>query len=332
MLRRRRAVTFAAAAGITVLVALRGGSYDTIARGELGLVLWAVIALGLGLGILPRGRLGLQQLVPPAAMSALAAFVFVSLAWTSSDERTYAELARVLSLLGILAAPGPGAEPVHMARRSRRARRRRARAQRIRCRDTPRSGVPAEDRVTELFGTDRLSYPFGYWNAVGAWGAMAAAMGLAWSAHQRTPWFRALALAAVPIAVVCVYLTYSRGGSIGLAVGALAVLFAEPQSMDRRGALAGRCGSERDRDRGRPRRATDRRGDRRGRRSDCGRGPARRRGRSAHRRVAAPRRFDLDRIRLERRVARTVAPGIALVAVDRRDRGRGARCARRRLG
>lgn len=224
MLRRRRAVTFAAAAGITAFVAIRGGSYETVARGELGLVLWAGIAFGLALGILPRGRLGRRELIPLATLATLAALVFLSLAWTSSDEQTYAELARVLTLVGFLVLPaitlnkftwrsaagGIAAGALAVS------------AFAVATRLGP--GFLPADRVTELFGTDRLSYPFGYWNAVAAWSSMAAAMGLAWSAHQRSPWLRALALAAVPVAVSAIYLTYSRGGSIGLAVGALAVL------------------------------------------------------------------------------------------------------------
>ena len=224
MLRQRRAVTFAAAAGITVFVATRGGTYESIARGELGLVLWALLALGFAFGAVPRGRLTRFELIPLGALGVLAAFVFLSLTWSPSNERTYAELARTLTLLGVLALPvatlnrftwrsaagGIAAGALAVS------------AFAVACRLGP--GFLPEDRVTALFGTDRLSYPFGYWNALGAWASMAAAMGLAWSAHVKVPWARAVTLAAVPTAVVCVYLTYSRGGSIGLVVGVVAVI------------------------------------------------------------------------------------------------------------
>ena len=224
MLRRRRAFTFATVAGGVVFVAIRGGSYDAIARSELGLVLWALIALGLGLGILPRGWPGRLQLVPLGAFAALTILAFLSLAWTSNDELTYSEVARLFTLLGVLALPllalnrytwraaagGVVAGALALS------------AFALACRLAP--GVLPDDRVVELYGTDRLSYPFGYWNAVGAWGAMAAAMGLAWSAHTKGRWPRALSLAALPFAVTCVYLSYSRAGAIGLAVGAIAVL------------------------------------------------------------------------------------------------------------
>ncbi len=40
-------------------------------------------------------------------------------------------------------------------------------------------------RVAGAFATRRLSYPFGYWNGVGAWGAMSVALTLAASVHAR---------------------------------------------------------------------------------------------------------------------------------------------------
>jgi hypothetical protein len=48
-------------------------------------------------------------------------------------------------------------------------------------------------------------------------------MALGASAHVRNLLRRALALAAVPVAVVAVYLTYARAGRLGLAVGAISL-------------------------------------------------------------------------------------------------------------
>ncbi len=39
------------------------------------------------------------------------------------------------------------------------------------------------DHVDQALHSDRLSYPFGYWNAVAAWGAMCIALG----AHLECP-------------------------------------------------------------------------------------------------------------------------------------------------
>jgi O-antigen ligase len=55
---------------------------------------------------------------------------------------------------------------------------------------------------------------------------MAIVLGLAWSAHARLLVGRMLALAAIPIAAVAVYLTYSRSSVAGVVLGVLVVLAA----------------------------------------------------------------------------------------------------------
>jgi hypothetical protein len=80
------------------------------------------------------------------------------------------------------------------------------------------------DVVDSTFHIDRLTYPFGYWNSVAAWAAMASAIGLAWSAADPSRFRRAAALALVPVAGLTTYLTYSRAGVISTALAVLVVL------------------------------------------------------------------------------------------------------------
>src|SRR5262249_42355635 len=82
------------------------------------------------------------------------------------------------------------------------------------------------DYVVTNFKVNRLSYPFNYWNAVGAFAAMSIAMALVWSAHARLLPVRVLALAAVPMCGATAYLTYSRAAVIGsgLAIVLVSVL------------------------------------------------------------------------------------------------------------
>ena len=212
------------AAGTLAYLALRGGGYDAIVRGETGLVLWAVIAFGLLLRILPRGRIGRAEAIPLVAFAAFALFNVLSLAWTSSDERTYAEVARATMLGAFLVLPMLGlnrytwrsaAAGITVAALG-------VSAFALATRLAP--GSLPSDEVARLFDSDRLSYPFDYWNAVGAWAAMAATMGLAWSAHMKVLPLRALAAAATPAAIAALYLTYSRGAVIGATVGVISVL------------------------------------------------------------------------------------------------------------
>ncbi|MEA2272206.1 MAG: hypothetical protein QOI98_914, partial [Solirubrobacteraceae bacterium] len=64
-------VAFVAAAALLVIYALRKGTYDLVDRGQLGVLVWWVLALGLGFGWLPRGRLPRWVALPLAGFAAL---------------------------------------------------------------------------------------------------------------------------------------------------------------------------------------------------------------------------------------------------------------------
>jgi O-antigen ligase len=220
------ALAFLVTAGLLVACALPGGSYDIVARQEIGLGIWWVLGLGFALGVLPRAPVPRIRLLGVAALLLVAVWVGIGLGWTESAERTTAELGRVVTYVGVLLLPlalldrgtwraavgGIVAAALLVAVLGV--------ASRLFPADFPK------DLVTASFKGQRLNYPFHYWNAVGSWAAMAIALGLAWSAHGRLLVGRMLALAAVPIAGVAVYLTYSRSSVAGVTLGVLVVLAA----------------------------------------------------------------------------------------------------------
>ena len=120
-------------------------------------------------------------------MALLALWTALSLGWTDSDERTLAELARVVHLGGLAllalslldrrtwraAAAGLALAGVIVCGAA------------VASRLAP-DAFPVDEIKRGGFRSDRLNYPFWYWNAVAAWGAMALAMALAWSAHARS--------------------------------------------------------------------------------------------------------------------------------------------------
>jgi hypothetical protein len=206
-------------------LAFRGAGYDIVIRQEVAFVIWALIALGFAFDLLPRGHLDRAMLVPALAGAAFLGWMVLSLTWTESAERTVAEIARLLGYLGVMtlavtslnrhtfraAAGGASVAALGIA------------ALAVASRVDPAAFPHAAD-LSRQFHLDRLSYPLDYWNAVGAWGAMSVAIGLAWSAHARLALTRALALAAVPIAGLAVYLSYSRGGVIATGAAVVTVL------------------------------------------------------------------------------------------------------------
>lgn len=190
------------------------------------MVVWVALGLGFALGVLPRRRLYRGLAVPLVAAALLAAWTALGLVWTESAERTVLEVGRIVHYGGVLllawslldrrtrvpAAYGIAVAAVGVA------------AAAVASRLVPEP-FPV-DAVREEIGVYRLNYPFDYWNALAAWGAMAIAIALALSAHARRLWVRAAFLAAIPVCGLAVYLTYSRGGllSVAVALGAVIVL------------------------------------------------------------------------------------------------------------
>ena len=218
----RRLAGFAVALLITLLLAFNGGGYDIVIRQQIGLAVWALIALGLGTGLLPRARLSPAAWTALGGFGALALLTLLSQTWTSAGERSTDELARVLQYLGLIV--------LAFLSLNRYTWRGAAMGFATGALIVPFFSVAARiwpgtfhDELAAL-GTDRLSYPLGYWNAVACWGAMAIAVGLTLSANSSRSAIRAAALAAVPAAALAAYLTYSRFGVAAVLIAVLAAV------------------------------------------------------------------------------------------------------------
>ena len=216
----RRLLDFALAFGLTVFLALDGGGFDVVVRDEVGIVVWAVIAFGFITGLFPRGRLSTGAWIALGGLGVLTGLTAAAHSWTESDEATTLELARVVQYLGIVAlaylaidrgswrgaAAGFASAALVIPFFA------------IGARLFPHLLV---DDVARAFHFDRLSYPLNYWNAVSCWGAMAIGIALCVSAHGPRI-LRAVALAAVPVASLSIYLTFSRFGVIATTIAFLA--------------------------------------------------------------------------------------------------------------
>ncbi len=79
--------------------------------------------------------------------------------------------------------------------------------------------------VDDSFNTTaRLAYPLGYWNADGAAFGIGAALLLWTSRHAAWTGLRWLSAAALPAVLLALYLTYSRGGLLTLAIAVVCTL------------------------------------------------------------------------------------------------------------
>ena len=220
----RQALVVALPVIVLGLLALDDGGFDLLTRQRAALMLCWALALALAFGFAPRAQPPRGWSLAAAGLAALAGWQLLSVAWGPSDERAVAEAARTFGYLGVLAAAWTGLGP-----RSWRwaAIGVFAVAAAVTVYAVIGRLIPSAARLDEVersLDTDRLFAPLGYWNALAAWAAMTLAMALAWSADARRGWVRSLAAALIPVAAVAIYLTYSRGGVVGAAIGVALVL------------------------------------------------------------------------------------------------------------
>jgi hypothetical protein len=234
-----------AVAGLWVLafvlplyLALKGGGYDAVVRGQVGLAVWWAVLVGCAVGILPLTRPGRAGWAVIGILTAFAAWSVLSATWSSSSERSVLEGARVATHLGVLVVAastvrrGTGRYVISalaaavgvigvLALLSR----------------VHPAWFPASETADFLpSSASRLSYPLNYWNALGAFMAVGIPLLLAVAASAHFYLTRALAAAAVPICFAALYLTYSRGAFLALAVGLVLLVVTWPR---RTGMFAG---------------------------------------------------------------------------------------------
>ena len=199
-----------------------GGGFDLQARHAAGIGAWLLVA---GLLLSPYGRnvrFGRPFLAIAVLLLALSILSAVSSLWSSSTARSLVEAERIIAYLGFFSAG-------FLVCQSKRQRKRFVEGLfvavalivvlAISDRLLPGTGVP---QVSE---TARLRFPLGYWNANGLVSGIAILL-FAWiNRSGSTAIMRWLAAALIPVAVIVLYLTYSRGGLLASLVALVCMFF-----------------------------------------------------------------------------------------------------------
>jgi O-Antigen ligase len=212
-------------AAAVIGLGLNGGTYLVSARTSVAIGVWWAVALGVTLKLWPRRRIPAEAWVAGAALTGLAMFTALSMAWADSAEGAFAALDRVLIYVGIFAL-------VVMTTGRRDA---------TRWCDGLALGITAvgllalisrlfpgsvgPDAPSSFFpGESRLSYPVDYWNGLAILVGLAFPLLLRAATAERPGWARGLALAPVPALTAVIYLTSSRGGAATALVGVVVFL------------------------------------------------------------------------------------------------------------
>jgi len=221
----RRVVPIGGAAGV-VVTAFADGGYSPAFVGAAAVVLWWSALLGIGLGVLPLVRPTSSGVLALGLLCLFAVFTAASMLWASDAGQAFEAAVRAAAYAGLFAL-------VLLC-----SRRDEARswlyglligllvvaAAALLARLLP-DLLSGDRELQQLLPSarGRLSYPIGYWNGLAA--CMAAAtvllawLGLAASTAKR----RAAAWAALPLPLLVIYLTSSRGGLAAAIAGVMTV-------------------------------------------------------------------------------------------------------------
>src|SRR3954452_1925571 len=204
-------------------LALSGGGFDLGDRHFAGRAAWLVVVGLLVLGAGSRARLGWPFYSAAGLFGCLALLSAISSLWSGSVELSVIEADRILVHLAFFLAAFLIAQTAEKRQRF-------AEGIAIGVAITVLIGLasrllPHVLDVGEGLGSGpRLRYPLGYWNANGAMCGIAVPMLLWMSRNARWTALRWASVAALPAIGVTLYFTYSRGGLVALAVGAVCIL------------------------------------------------------------------------------------------------------------
>jgi tetratricopeptide (TPR) repeat protein len=206
-------------------LALAGGGFFLSDRHIAGLAVWLVLVVLLALGAAGKATLGRPFSWAAGLIAGLALFSAFSSLWSGSVELSVIEADRVLVYLGFFLA-------AFLIAQTDQRRQRFAEGIGIALIGTALLGLASRllPHVFELgagLGSGpRTGYPFGYWNADGLAFGIGVGFCLWMSRRALNEWIRWLAVGAVPVLLLALYFTYSRGGLLGLLVacGCLLIL------------------------------------------------------------------------------------------------------------
>lgn len=224
---------------LVAYLGLEGGGYDPLVHDEAGIAVWWIVLLGTVATALPRRAPGALAWVALGLFAAFAGWTALSLGWTESQDKTFAEAARVAGYLGVfvlavfIQAEGGARRMVSAVAAAVVL----VAAVGLLSRLHP-DWFPAADQTAAFLtsGRERLSYPLHYWNALAALVAIGLPLALHLATGARTVLVRGLAAAPIPLLGLTTFLTLSR---TGMAAAVLALLVFLAFSSDRLPRLVG---------------------------------------------------------------------------------------------
>jgi tetratricopeptide (TPR) repeat protein len=218
-------------------LALAGGGFFLSDRHIAGLAVLAVLVAMLALGAAGKATLGRPFWWATGLIGGLALFSAFSSLWSGSVELSVIEADRVLVYLGFFLT-------AFLIAQTDQRRQRFAEGIGIALIGAALLALASRllPHVFELGAGPgsgaRTGYPFGYWNADGLAFGIGAAFCLWMSRRSLTAALRWVAVGAIPVLLLALYFTYSRGGLVGLGVACGCLLILSHDRLWMLGTLA----------------------------------------------------------------------------------------------
>lgn len=211
--------------GLVLFLAVSRGGFDLAVFGQTGIAAWLILLLGAALGLLPSTRPNRKAWWGFALLGTLTVWAAIGLLWTDTPDKTLVEVARFSTYLAIFA--------LAIAGRSRESTSQLVNAiawaiaaialLALLSRYFPglfaRAGETGAVLHTEA---PRLSFPLDYWNGLGALLALGLPLLVQTATATRRLSVRAIAAGCLPLLLLALYLTLSRGSLLAAAAALLA--------------------------------------------------------------------------------------------------------------
>ena len=206
---------------LVLYLALRGGGFDEVVRSEAGIAIWWLLLLGIVLSLLPVARIPRTAWLGLGVLAAFAVWMAIGIGGSESVERTTAELSRVALYLGVLtiALAAQGRDGLRHSVNAIAAAIVLVAGAALLSRLLP-SLLPGSEVTESLaYARARLGYPLDDWNGLAALIAIGLPLVAVVGAGARSVRVRAFATAALPMMVLTIFFTLSRGGAVAAALG-----------------------------------------------------------------------------------------------------------------
>ena len=211
------------AAGV-VTASLIDGLFDPVAFAVASVGIWTAVLAGLLSRTIPSAPVAGTAMVAGGCLAAVVFLAGASVGWAADQGRAFEEAVRISTYLGLFTLAACTAS-------------RRGRAEwllglaaglavvaLLSLISWFQPGLLGEREFAEsIEGNNRLSYPVGYWNGLGAMFAVGAILLAHAGANQTEVRLRSLALGAMPLPLLGIWFTTSRGAAAAVIIG-LAVL------------------------------------------------------------------------------------------------------------